>query len=139
MASRFPFELNPDNFLRQLWNKETYLYLAEFFRRARFVSGMPIVDGASINDYRHSGENDDWCLPGASGASALDVSGTPALYKVPILLGWKKTAAESDWAEMSLAEEAAHTPTRMYTEFVAGTDSYPWYGLRLTWEYPRTH
>ena len=69
MAPAFPFNLNVDQYSRQLWNKATYLYLAEFFRTAQFDSETPVVDGHSVNDYRYAGADDGWRLPGAGGGA----------------------------------------------------------------------
>lgn len=83
MAKPFPFETNPDKYLRHLWNKATYLYLAEFFRTAQFDKNLLPIDGFSVNDYRgtRAGQyaasdsdeataNDGWMLPGSGGAGA---------------------------------------------------------------------
>lgn len=74
MGMRFPFETNADKYLRNLWNKQTYLYLAEFFRTAKFDPNMAAVADQSIDDYRFSGgvsedlSANDWRLPGAGGS-----------------------------------------------------------------------
>lgn len=76
MAMRFPFELNADKYLRNLWNKQTYLYLAEFFRTAKFDPNMAAVADQSIDDYRYAGGTSsdisasDWRLPGAGGSGS---------------------------------------------------------------------
>lgn len=73
---RFPFELNADKYLRNLWNKQTYLYLAEFFRTAKFDPNMAAVADQSIDDYRYAGGTSadisasDWRLPGAGGTGS---------------------------------------------------------------------
>ena len=82
---RFPFELNADKYLRNLWNKQTYLYLAEFFRTAKFDPNMEAVADQSIDDYRYSGGTapdisvSDWRLPGAGGAT---IPGYASYFKV---------------------------------------------------------
>lgn len=70
---------------------------------------------------------------------SLEIAGTPAIYKVVMSLGWKKTSAEANWEQMTAAEVAANTPTRLWNKFVDGVDEYPWYAFRPTWDYPRTH
>ncbi len=70
MAQNFPFEINADKYSRQLWSKQAYLYLAEFFRKAVFDTNVQVIEGGTIDDYRFSGHADDWRLPGrGSGAS----------------------------------------------------------------------
>ncbi len=70
MAQNFPFEINADKYSRQLWSKQAYLYLAEFFRKAVFDTNVQVIEGGTIDDYRFSGPADDWRLPGrGSGAS----------------------------------------------------------------------
>ena len=79
-------------------------------------------------------------IPGIPGGGAsLDVAGTPALFKVCALVGWKKTSAESEWEQMSLEEMIEENPTRLWTEFKDGEDSYPWKALRPTWDYVRAY
>jgi len=73
------------------------------------------------------------------GGGSLEIAGTPAIYKVVMSLGWKKTSAEANWEQMTAAEVAANTPTRLWNKFVDGVDEYPWYAFRPTWDYPRTH
>lgn len=67
----------------------------------------------------------------------LAVAGTPALFKVCALVGWEKTSAEAEWEKMSLEEMIEENPTRLWTEFKDGEDSYPWKALRPTWDYVR--
>jgi hypothetical protein len=78
MAMRVPFEPNANRYMRHLWNKETYLYLAEFFRTAYFAAGKsptetsatdPNID-PSIDGYRNSGPDGGWALPCGVGGSA---------------------------------------------------------------------
>ena len=69
--------------------------------------------------------------------SGLAVAGTPALFKVCALVGWKKTSAEAEWEKMSLKEMIEENPTRLWTEFKDGENSYPWKALRPTWDYVR--
>ena len=69
--------------------------------------------------------------------SGLAVAGTPALFKVCALVGWEKTSAEAEWEKMSLEEMIEENPTRLWTEFKDGEDSYPWKALRPTWDYVR--
>ena len=72
MAQNFPFEINADKYSRQLWSKQAYLYLAEFFRKAVFDTNVQVIEGGTIDDYRFSGPADDWRLPGrgSGGTSA---------------------------------------------------------------------
>jgi hypothetical protein len=70
---------------------------------------------------------------------SLEIAGTPAIYKVVMSLGWKKTGAEANWEQMTAAEVAANTPTRLWNSFVAEVDEYPWYAWRPTWDYVRAH
>lgn len=67
MAAPFPFNLNADKYSRQLWDKQTYLYLAEYFRTAIFDASTAAVAGNSIDDYRHAGAANDWRLPAGGG------------------------------------------------------------------------
>lgn len=68
MGAPFPFNLDPNKYSRQLWSKQAYLYIAEFFRTAKFDAQMQAVDGNSVDDYRFAGAADDWRLPcGGSG------------------------------------------------------------------------
>ncbi len=69
MAQNFPFEINADKYSRQLWSKQAYLYLAEFFRKAVFDTNVQVIEGGTIDDYRFSGPTDDWRLPGGGAAS----------------------------------------------------------------------
>lgn len=69
MAQNFPFEINADKYSRQLWSKQAYLYLAEFFRKAVFDTNVQVIEGGTIDDYRFSGPADDWRLPGRGAAS----------------------------------------------------------------------
>ena len=70
---------------------------------------------------------------------SLEIAGTPAIYKVVMSLGWKKTSAEANWEQMTAAEVAANTPTRLWNTFVDGVDEYTWYAWRPTWDYVRAH
>ena len=85
---RFPFELNADKYLRNLWNKQTYLYLAEFFRTAKFDPNMAAVADQSIDDYRYAGGTSsdisasDWRLPGAGGSGGSFLSAYTSYFKV---------------------------------------------------------
>ena len=76
-------------------------------------------------------------IPGGGGS--LEIAGTPAIYKVVMSLGWKKTSAEANWEQMTAAEVAANTPTRLWNTFVDGVDEYTWYAWRPTWDYVRAH
>ena len=72
MAQNFPFEINADKYSRQLWSKQAYLYLAEFFRKAVFDTNVQVIEGGTIDDYRFSGPADDWRLPGRGGGTEGD-------------------------------------------------------------------
>lgn len=78
-------------------------------------------------------------------SSSEDVAGTPAMYKVVIILGWKKTSAEASWEQMTAEEVVSNPPTKLWDEFIPYDeeteegDEYPWYAFRPTWDYPRTH
>lgn len=69
MAQKFPFEINADKYSRQLWSKQAYLYLAEFFRKAVFDTNVQVIEGGTIDDYRFSGPAEDWRLPAGGGES----------------------------------------------------------------------
>jgi hypothetical protein len=75
----------------------------------------------------------------AAAGSGLAVYGTPKLYKGIFLRGWSKSGSTSEWVPMTVTQEAANEPTRLATDFVDGTDAYPWYGLRWTYDYQRMH
>ena len=89
----------------------------------------------------------DWTIwiPEGGTSSSEDVAGTPAMYKVVIILGWKKTSAEASWEQMTAEEVVSNPPTKMWDEFIpydeetGEGDKYPWYAFRPTWDYPRTH
>ena len=120
-----------------------------------------LFDDASDHEYfkvaERSGkdENGDWIYFPVSlrtcgdahvfKGGALDVAGTPAMYKVVIILGWKKTSAEASWEQMTAAEVVSNPPTKLWDEFIpydeetGEGDKYPWYAFRPTWDYPRTH
>lgn len=70
---------------------------------------------------------------------SMEIAGTPAIYKVVMSMGWKKTSAVANWEQMTAAETASTVPTRLWYTFVDGTDAYPWHAWRPTWDYPRTH
>ena len=70
MAQKFPFETNADKYSRQLWSKQAYLYLAEFFRKAVFDTNVQVIEGGTIDDYRFSGPAEDWRLPGGGGGTS---------------------------------------------------------------------
>lgn len=72
MAQNFPFEINADKYSRQLWSKQAYLYLAEFFRKAVFDTNVQVIEGGTIDDYRFSGPAEDWRLPGGGGGGAAE-------------------------------------------------------------------
>jgi len=79
----------------------------------------------------------------------FEVAGTPALGKQPVLSAWRKVDAGSDWEQIPMEElytddeftGLAYTQfannERLWTSFVDGPDAYPWYGLRLTYDYVR--
>lgn len=69
----------------------------------------------------------------------LNVAGTPALFKSVQLVGWSKSSSTAAWAQMTISAMVATPPTRLWTEFVDGVDSYPWYALRPTWDYVRAY
>jgi hypothetical protein len=69
--------------------------------------------------------------------SSFSVAGTPGLFKSPQLIGWEKATSSSAWSQMSYDDMITQNPTRLWTSFVDGTDAYPWYGLRLTYDYVR--
>ena len=73
------------------------------------------------------------------GGSSFYVANSPGLYKVIILLGFKKTSKEAEWCQMTAAESEAFSPVRMYDTFSEEDDEYPWYALMPAWDYPRTH
>ena len=120
-----------------------------------------LFDDASDHEYfkvaERSGkdENGDWIYFPVSlrtcgdahvfKGGALDVAGTPAMYKVVIILGWKKTSAEASWEQMTAEEVVSNPPTKLWDEFIPYDeetkegDEYPWYAFRPTWDYPRTH
>lgn len=100
MARNFPFEINADKYSRQLWSKQAYLYLAEFFRKAVFDSEAQVLEGGTIDDYRYSGSDDGWRLPCGGGetsayrsyfrvidASTYDENGTITLCKIGVTNG----------------------------------------------------
>lgn len=74
MAQNFPFETNADKYSRQLWSKQAYLYLAEFFRKAVFDTNVQLIEGGTIDDYRFSGPAEDWRLPGGGGGGGSTYS-----------------------------------------------------------------
>lgn len=78
--------------------------------------------------------NDDkWTIECDTGKfSAL---GTPGIYKVPLLRGYKKVTANDvdTWVLMTVAEELAQRPTKLLSE-VTDTDTKC---LQLTWDYIR--
>lgn len=72
------------------------------------------------------------------GAPENAAAGTAGLFKCDgVLVGWKKTGESDAWEQMSVADMLTEFPTRLWTEFVHGVDSYPWYGLRKTYDYVR--
>lgn len=73
------------------------------------------------------------------GTGSLAVYGTPALYKGVFLRGWSKASDSAAWVAMTVAQEAATPPAKLDTEFVDGSDAYPWRAWRPTWDYPRAH
>ena len=74
MASNLPFDRNVNKYSRQLWNKDTYLFLADFFGRAAMDSNVKVEDGKPLSEYcRDDGKN--WVLPGAGGAGGGQWSG----------------------------------------------------------------
>ena len=67
----------------------------------------------------------------------ITAAGAPALFKGIFLVGWEKTSALTDWSQMTVEDMIASPPTKLWTEFVAGVDAYPWKALRPTWDYVR--
>jgi hypothetical protein len=105
-VARFPFNLDADKYSRQLWDKATYLYMAEFFRCAQFDANKAVVAGFTIDDYRHSGSDSatedlgtsDWRLPCGAGseyasyfkvidASTYDANGAATACKIGVTDG----------------------------------------------------
>ena len=131
MARNFPFEINADKYSRQLWSKQAYLYLAEFFRKAVFDTNVQVIEGGTIDDYRFSGPADDWRLP--VGGASLDVVGTPALFKVCALVGWTLDS-EGEWTQMTIDDMVSSPPTELWEG-----QTEPGNYLRPTWDYVRAY
>ena len=70
---------------------------------------------------------------------ALSVNGTPALYKGVFLRGWSKASNAASWVAMTVAQEVTNPPYGLESDYVDGTNAYPWHALRPTWDYPRAH
>lgn len=128
MAQNFPFEINADKYSRQLWSKQAYLYLAEFFRKAVFDTNVQVIEGGTIDDYRLSGPADDWRLPGrgsgdTEGDYAFKITATenmdgngdpydPPKFTVKVLGGTAQTLGGTPYVyddeELSDVEEGWH-------------------------------
>lgn len=86
MGASFPFKTTADEYSWQLWNKQVYLYLAEFFRKAKFANKAPVSSATdpmldeSIDGYRSSGPDGEWELP--CGASSATPSEYASYFKV---------------------------------------------------------
>lgn len=61
---KFPFNRDVDQYSRNLWNKDTYIFLARFFEGAAMDSQIACEDGVPLYNYCYDGKN--WTLPGAS-------------------------------------------------------------------------
>jgi hypothetical protein len=93
-----------------------------------------ILNNLKVQNGRLLINDDQWvivCSPG------IKVYGTPGLFKSIQLVGWVKSGPSSDWSIMTYADMVTENPTRLAQSFVDGVDSYPWYGLRMTWDYAR--
>ena len=80
-----------------------------------------------------------------------DVAGDPGVYKAAYWVPWRKMSESAEWEKIPASElvdeglgntgiiydHFAGDEVKLWNQFEDGVDSYPWYGLRLTWDYLR--
>lgn len=83
-------------------------------------------------------DDGNWTIE-VDGVSSIQGKREP--FKVPALLGLKKSSNGSPWEIMSISDTNSHNWDTSYqkekSEFIDGIDPYPWYALGPVYDYVR--